>query len=137
MEGTTDCTREGVKRCPPSCDDRACTTSTVIAAVSMATLAMRDTMGQVLWWPSTRVAGDRVVESGVVSATEMSRDGVTAGEFGVWTFTRGSARGDEGICGSVHDGEVARCSELESVSSLQESSSSGCTGGGSGKISSA
>eukprot|EP00965_Chrysotila_dentata_P234962 6200468-Pleurochrysis_carterae.AAC.1 len=41
----TGCTCEWVKRCPPSRVDRACTTPAVIAAVSMATLAMRDTMG--------------------------------------------------------------------------------------------
>eukprot|EP00965_Chrysotila_dentata_P070491 2329740-Pleurochrysis_carterae.AAC.1 len=51
-------TSEWVKRCPPSRVDRACTTLAVIAAVSMATFAMRETIGQVLWWPSARAVGE-------------------------------------------------------------------------------
>eukprot|EP00965_Chrysotila_dentata_P003159 103417-Pleurochrysis_carterae.AAC.1 len=131
----TDCTWEQVKRCPLSCVDKACTTRAVIAAVSMATLAVRDTMGQVLWWPSARVADKRVGASGVASATSASREGATAGVSGTLRSTRGSARGDDAPCGSVQDGDVACGSELNSDSSLQEESSSGCTGSGSGNIS--
>eukprot|EP00965_Chrysotila_dentata_P232384 6198938-Pleurochrysis_carterae.AAC.1 len=68
----TDRTSKWVKRCPPSCVGRACTTSAVIAAVSMATFAMRDTIGQVLWWPSVRVVEECVgviVVASVIFAT--------------------------------------------------------------------
>eukprot|EP00965_Chrysotila_dentata_P232645 6199106-Pleurochrysis_carterae.AAC.1 len=93
----------------------------------MATLAMRDTMGQVLWWPSARVAEERVGAIVVASVTSVSREGAALGVSGAPGFTRGSARGDDAPCGSEQDGDVTCGSELDSDSSLQEGSSSGCT----------
>eukprot|EP00965_Chrysotila_dentata_P101301 3344389-Pleurochrysis_carterae.AAC.1 len=105
----TDCTWEQVKRRPPLCDDRAWTTPAVIAVVSMATFLaiLRDTMGQVLRWPSTRMADNRVGTSGVPSAILVSREGATAGVSGTLRSKRGSARGDDASYGSVHEGEAA------------------------------
>eukprot|EP00965_Chrysotila_dentata_P134409 4444743-Pleurochrysis_carterae.AAC.1 len=68
-----DRTSEWVKRCPPSCVDRACTTPAVIAEVSMATFAMRDTIGQVLWCPSARVVEGCAGVIVVASALFVSR----------------------------------------------------------------
>eukprot|EP00965_Chrysotila_dentata_P142319 4705240-Pleurochrysis_carterae.AAC.1 len=61
----------------------------------MATLTMRDTMSQVLWWPSARVTDERVGAIGVASVTSASREGAAAGVSGALRFTRGSARGDD------------------------------------------
>eukprot|EP00965_Chrysotila_dentata_P135663 4484842-Pleurochrysis_carterae.AAC.1 len=131
----TDRTSEQVKRCTPSCVDRACTTPAGIAAVSMATFAMRDTIGQVLWWLSARVVEERVGVIVVASVTSASREGAAADISSALRFTRGSARGDDAPCGSEQDGNVACGSALDSDSLLQEGSSSGCTGSGSGNIS--